>query len=223
MKRPKASPPVETRLYNAEQNRVGLERLMFFSDAVFAIAITILVLDIHLPSGVDLASGDQLLSSLLALWPKYLAYLISFLVIGLYWMNHHHKFLFIKKFDHLLLSLNLLFLMVIAFIPFPTAVMSETINMTSSIFYALVMAAAGVLLAVLWLHATRRQVLFDLHLSRQQRWREATGPLAIALIFLLSIGVAYVDLGLVRIFWLLIIPISLVLNIRREAGTSASR
>jgi uncharacterized membrane protein len=218
MKRSKAPPIAETKPYNADQNRLGLERLMFFSDAVFAIAITILVLDIRLPSGVDLTSDEQLLRSLTALWPKYLAYLISFLVIGLYWMNHHRKFLFIKKFDHLLLSLNLLFLMVIAFIPFPTTVMSESINLASSVFYALVMAAAGLLLALLWLHATRRHNLFDLHLSKQQRWREATGPLAIALIFLLSIGVAYLDLGLVRIFWLLIIPVSLALNIHREAA-----
>ena len=113
----KAGPPTEVKPYNAEQNRTGLERLMFFSDAVFAIAITILVLDIHLPSGVDLSSDRQLLSALGGLWQKYLAYIISFWVIGLYWINHHRKFLFIKKFDHRLLSLNLLFLMVMDICP----------------------------------------------------------------------------------------------------------
>jgi uncharacterized membrane protein len=217
MKRSKAPPPAETKLYNAEQSRTGLERLMFFSDAVFAIAITVLVLDIHLPSGVDLSNDHQLLNAMVGLWYKYLAYIISFWVIGLYWINHHRKFLFIKKFDHLLLTLNLLFLMVIAFIPFPTSVMSEYVNLTSSIFYALVMALAGLFLAILWMHAVRNHKLMDIHLSKQQRWREAAGPLAIAVIFLLSVGIAYMDLSLVRIFWLLIIPVSLVLNIRREA------
>ncbi len=214
----KTTPPPETKPYTSEQNKTGLERLIFFSDAVFAIAITILVLDIRLPAGVDLTGDSQLQSALIDLWPKYLAYVLSFWVIGLYWMNHHRKFLSIKKFDHLLLSLNLLFLMVIAFIPFPTAVVSEYPNRTASIFYALIMALGGLLLAILWQHAARNPQLIDLHLSKRQRWREAAGPLAITAIFVLSIGVAFFAAGWVRVVWILIIPVSILLNVRREAA-----
>jgi len=191
---------------------------MFFSDAVFAIAITVLVLDIHLPVGGESADNNQLLAMLLGLWHKYLAYLISFWVIGLYWINHHRKFLLIKKFDHLLLSLNVLLLMVIAFIPFPTAVISENGNRTATIFYALIMALAGLLLAILWLHAARKNALVDARLSRRHRWREASGPLITAAIFLLSIGVAFFDEGLVRILWILILPVSIITGVRREAA-----
>jgi uncharacterized membrane protein len=218
MRRSKSPLPIENKPYNAEQNRLGLERLMFFSDAVFAIAITVLVLEIHLPTGVDVANDRQLLSILGGLWTKYFAYLISFWVIGRYWLNHHRKFLYIKRFDYQLLSYNLLLLMVIAFIPFPTEVMSENGNRTASIFYATIMALAGLLLTLLWYHATRNHNLIDFHISKQQVWREMVGPLAIAALFLISIGISFLDAGLVRLFWLLIIPASLLLNLQREAA-----
>jgi uncharacterized membrane protein len=209
VKKSKATPRLEHNPYTSEQNRIGLERLMFFSDAVFAIAITVLVLDIHLPAGGESANDNQLFIMLTGLWHKYLAYIISFWVIGIYWINHHRKFLYIKRFDHQLLSLNLLLLMVIAFIPFPTAVISENATRTATIFYALVMALGGLVLAVLWMHAAYNHKLINPQLNKRRRWREAAGSLAIAAIFFLSIGVAYLDESLVRICWVLIIPVSL--------------
>jgi uncharacterized membrane protein len=213
--KPSKSPSAEKKPYNTEQNRLGLERLMFFSDAVFAIAITVLVLEIRLPTGVDVASNQELLNILGGLWTKYFAYLISFWVIGRYWINHHRKFLYIKRFDHQLLSYNLLLLMVIAFIPFPTEVMSENGNQTASIFYASIIALAGLLLALLWHHATHNHNLIDFHISKQQVWREMAGPIVIAALFIFSIGIAFINAGLVRLFWLLIIPATLLINFQR--------
>lgn len=215
MKEPKRVVPSERGQAASTQNRIGLERLIFFSDAVFAIAITILILEIHLPAGADSADDSQLLLMLTALGPKYLAYVISFWVIGLYWISHHHKFLLIQRFDNSLLSLNLLFLMLIVFIPFPTAVLSESITHTASVFYALVMALAGLLLAILWWHAARHHNLIDPQLDRRLRLREVAVPLATAAIFILSIGVAFLNENLVRIFWTLILPVTLFINSKR--------
>jgi uncharacterized membrane protein len=86
------------------QNRLALERLVFFSDAVFAIAITILVLDIRLPAGADSASSRELFLLLAGLWQEYLAFFISFWVIGLCWISHHRKFLHIRRVDNQLLT-----------------------------------------------------------------------------------------------------------------------
>jgi uncharacterized membrane protein len=202
----------------SDQNRIGLERLIFFSDAVFAIAITVLILDIHLPPGGDTADNGQLLRILTGLWHKYLAYIISFWVIGQYWISHHRKFLLIKRFDNRLLSFNLLLLLVIAFIPFPTAVISENGNRTATIFYALVMALGGLLVTVLWWHAVRNHNLVDHQLSRKLLRQELVAPLATAAIFLLSIGISFLDAGLVRIFWALIIPVSMISNARRRTA-----
>src|SRR6266511_2077549 len=99
---------------------MGKGRVEAFSDGVFAIAITLLILIIEPPSGKrSLAHG------LVRLWPTYLAYAASFLTIGIIWVNHHAVFHQIGKVDRPLLFLNVLFLMVVAFIPFPTHVVAE--------------------------------------------------------------------------------------------------
>jgi uncharacterized membrane protein len=198
------------------QSRLALERLVFFSDAVSAIAITILVLDIRLPPGADSATSHELLLSLSSLWPKCLAYFVSFWVIGLSWMSHHRKFLCIQRMDYQLLTLNLVMLMMIAFIPFPTAVMSENLSFTATAFYALTMILASLSGLGLWWHAAGKHRLIDPSLDRRQIWREASVPLATTLIFAVSIGVAVLDAGLARICWVLVFPVAFFL--RRRAA-----
>jgi uncharacterized membrane protein len=197
------------------ENRLSLERLVFFSDAVFAIAITILVLDIRLPAGAASGNGRELLLSLTGLWQEYLAFFISFWVIGLSWMSHHRKFLFIQRVDNRLLVLNLLMLMMIAFIPFPTAVMSGNVSFTATSFYALTMILASLSSLVLWWHAARDRHLLDPNLDERRIWREATVHLATIAIFILSIGVAALEAGLARICWVLVFPVAYLL--RRNA------
>jgi uncharacterized membrane protein len=211
-----ATAPNELEQDSTPQNRLALERLVFFSDAVFAIAITLLVLDIRLPTGADSASSRELLLSLAGLWPEYLAFFISFWVIGLCWISHHRKFLYIRRVDNQLLTLNLLMLMMIAFIPFPTAVMSENVSFTATAFYALTMTLACLSGLILWWHAAHNHRLVDPNLDRRQIWREASVPLATIVIFLLSMGVAVFDAGLARICWVLVFPVALFL--RRRAA-----
>jgi uncharacterized membrane protein len=215
MSKLKAPVPEKLKPDAISKDRLGLERLIFFSDAVFAIAITVLVLDIRLPSGADSASDRQLLLLLAGLWHKYLAYLISFWVIGLCWISHHRKFLRIQRVDNRLLSLNLLMLMVIAFIPFPTAVMSESLSFTATAFYALIITLAGLSGLILWWHAARNHNLIDPRLDDHQIWGEASVPVATIAIFVLSIGVGFVDARLARLCWVLVFPVSLFL--RRKA------
>jgi uncharacterized membrane protein len=189
-------------------DHVGLERLIFFSDAVFAIAITLLALDIRLPAGVGALSNAQLLDQLLGSWRKYLAFVISFLAIGTFWVAHHRRFRFIKRYDRGLLMLNLLFLMVIAFVPFPTSVISESGNRTATIFYALTMTLAGLMLTAIWWYASRRNRLTDTQLDAPQRRRQWVGLLLTVALFVLSIGLAFLNEDLARLSWLLVVPIS---------------
>lgn len=130
-------------------DETGLERIIFFSDAVFAIAITLLALEIRLPSLPAQATNAQLLAALGALGPRYLSYAISFLVIGLLWLGHHRAFRHVHQYSNRLIFLNILFLLVIGFLPFPTVVIGEFGNAVGTIFYAAAMAAAGLLLALL--------------------------------------------------------------------------
>jgi uncharacterized membrane protein len=192
-----------------ERESLGLERLVFFSDAVFAIAITILVLDIRLPAGEEAFTNAQLSAQLLGIWQKYLAYIISFLVIGSFWTSHHRKFRYIRRYDSNLLLLNLLLLMAIAFIPFPTSVISEYGNRTATIFYALTMIVSGLMSVALWWYATRHNRLIDAQMDAGMRQQLFVSPLITIAVFLLSIGIAFINENLARFSWLLIIPVSI--------------
>lgn len=196
---------------NPAQDRFGLDRLVFFSDGVFAIAITLLVLEIRLPGGQALDDA-QLLAGLLEIWHKYLAYAISFLVIGTFWISHHRKFRYIRRYDGRLLMFNLFFLMVVAFIPFPSSVISETSNSTATIFYALTMVLAGFWMAALWSYASRNNRLTDPHLDAPTRRRELARPLTTSLLFLVSIGIALINGDVARLSWFLILPLTLYAN-----------
>ena len=133
-------------------------RIEAFSDGVFAIAITLLVIEIGVPHLGDEPEGTSLLGALFEQWPSYLGYVISFLVIGTVWANHHNRFRFIAHSDHVLLFLNTLFLMCVAFIPFPTALLAEYLRepeqrTTAVAVYSGTLAVTAIFFTVLWLYA----------------------------------------------------------------------
>jgi uncharacterized membrane protein len=198
-------------------DHTGLERLIFFSDAVFAIAITLLALEIRLPANVNLESNDALLAALLEIWPKYLSYAISFLVIGMYWMSHHRMFRFITRYDQRLIFLNLLLLMAVAFIPFPTSIIGEYGNRTATICYALTMALTGFLGGGIWLHANRGGRLVTQRLAPAEFRHTLMRVLSPPLIFLLSIALAFYDASFAQYSWILIAVVMLILR-PAEAG-----
>src|SRR6185295_10024553 len=100
-------------------------RLDAFSDGVFAIAITLLILEIRVP---EIGPGESLGHALKDLWPSYIAYATSFGVIGIMWANHHNLFRLVHRTDHLLLMLNLALLLCVGFIPFPTALVARYLS-----------------------------------------------------------------------------------------------
>jgi uncharacterized membrane protein/molybdopterin converting factor small subunit len=188
-------------------DHLGLERLVFFSDAVFAIAITLLALDIRLPAAQSSLTNLQLANLLQSIWPKYMAYAISFLVIGGFWIGHHRRFRFIERYDTNLLLINLFLLMAVAFIPFPTSILSEYGNRTATIFYALSITAAGLLSTADWVYASYHNRLIDPHMTLDKRRRESLRTLVVPAIFMISIGVSFINEDLAKYTWLLIIPV----------------
>jgi uncharacterized membrane protein len=134
-------------------------RLEAFSDGVFAIAITLLILEIHIPT-VDEVEGDAtLLRALLDLWPSYFGFVVSFLTIGIMWVNHHNCFRYFRTVDHWLLTINLLLLLCVSFIPFPTALLAEHIThhdeRTATVFYSGVFFVTACVYNMLWRYPTR--------------------------------------------------------------------
>jgi uncharacterized membrane protein len=122
-------------------------RIEAFSDGVFAIAITLLVLDLKPPH--DLAPGG-LRSGLLAQWPAYVSFLASFAVIGIMWMNHHHMFRLIGRATHGVLLLNTLLLLMITVVPFPTALVAAYIGNDGEYLAAIIYTGWFVLTSLAW-------------------------------------------------------------------------
>lgn len=175
-------------------------RIEAFSDGVFAIAITLLILDLHVPPP---ASG-HLWSALARQWPTYIAFLISFAFIGIMWVNHHRLFNHIRRTDNALMFLNLLLLLGVTFVPFPTALLSahyETPDRTiaAAVFngtYVLI----GVFFNVLWFHAVKSGLLDPetLESAALISRNSAFGPVW----YLLCLGLTWIS-----------VPASLALNV----------
>lgn len=131
-----------------------------FSDGVFAIAITLLVLEIAVPAG----SEDDLLQALVDQWPSYLGYLVSFSTIGAAWIGHTVITEYLDRADPVFLRLNMLLLLVVSFLPFPTRLLAEytddaNAERVAATFYGINLLLTMTMLSVLWRHAVRRQLV----------------------------------------------------------------
>jgi uncharacterized membrane protein len=179
-----------------------LDRIVFFSDAVFAIAITILVLDIRVPDGL---SPTELPDQVLNLGPKYLSFVISFLVLAIYWQAHHRVFRAITGYDRTLVWLNFLFLMAVAFLPFPTSLLGEySKEQISVVIYATNAAMASLLLVAISWYATSGHRLVAPDLDDEAEGVQRFQGLAVPVVFLLSIGVSYFSPMAAMYSWLLL-------------------
>jgi uncharacterized membrane protein len=163
---------------------VSTGRIEMFSDGVFAIAITLLVLEIHPPEDTG-----RLAHELGELWPSYVGYVVSFLLIGLVWANHHMMFDHIVRADRTLF-LNVLLLLAVAFLPFPTAVMAnafqdEAGEKVAVVFYGGTLVVGGVFFNAVWQYARRDHALLGAHISpeeaRQIGRRFLLGPILYAI------------------------------------------
>jgi TMEM175 potassium channel family protein len=173
----------------AVSESAGLDRIKFFSDAVFAIAITLLILNVALPSGTK---QSDLAHELNSIWPEYEAFAFTFLLIGLRWLTHLIQFRHIRGYDVTLLSLNLALLFVVAFLPFASKVLADyPDSRPACILYAASMAVAGVLSTALWYHACHKPSLIDPGLDSYTRknmlLRWATVPAFFGIAILLVI------------------------------------
>ena len=142
--------------------RWGTSRTEAFSDGVLAIAITLLVLEISVPS----TAFDDLWQGIADEWPSYLAYATSFLTIGAIWLGHHGIFRRLRWIDARVMRVNLLLLMAVAFLPFPTTLMAEAIHdsdaeRAATIFYGASLLVVSGLLALLWRVASGDRALLE--------------------------------------------------------------
>jgi uncharacterized membrane protein len=176
---------------------------VFFSDAVFAIAITLLALDLRVPQIPQSLAAAELPSALLELQPKFYSFVLSFWIIGVYWLAHHRIFYHLRTYDRGMLLINLLFLMWVVLMPFSASLLGEYEDLQLTvIIYALHNALASLSLSWLWRHASKDGRLVETNLDpRVARYNNLRG-LLLPTIFVLSIGISFISVEIARLSWL---------------------
>jgi uncharacterized membrane protein len=188
----------------------GNERVMAFSDGVFAIAITLLVLGLEVPSNVPRAGLIALIPEFV---PRLAAHAVTFAILGIYWVGHHNMFIYIKRHDRTLLWLNNLFLLFVAAMPFPTGlIVRYPDDKLSIIVYASALVCAGLSLEFIWIYAThRRQMVahdIDPELVTFVHRRVLVAPAA----YLLAIALSFVSITAAKILFVAVAVAYIVPN-----------
>jgi uncharacterized membrane protein len=193
-------------------------RVLAFSDGLFAIAMTLLVVAIAVPQLADAASVGDLAESLDEKSSEFVSFFISFAVIGRYWVAHHQFFARLASMDGGLVTINLVYLAFIAFLPFPTDLLGTYFeNPLSIAIYAVNVAIVSGLEVVLFRHAHQRRLMRDQLPAEIYRWGviQSASPV---LFFLLSVPVAFVSTELAVACWFLTLPFAIISDRWKPAG-----
>jgi uncharacterized membrane protein len=183
-------------------------RVEAFSDGVFAIAITLLILAVGIEQSIAHGGVEHVL---LHLWPAYIAYAVSFLTVGIMWVNHHQIFRHFRRVDRPLLLLNILLLMCISFTPFPTRVVAdhatnEADRQSAAVLYGLTMTLTAICFFAVWYYGSRRLLRPDTDMrevsgiTRSYLPGAPTYALATAIAFINSIA-SLIIFGAIAIFY----------------------
>ena len=199
--------PAPARSDEVDDKGIGVDRIAAFSDAVFAVAITLLVLNIDVPQVPANLVSEKLSSEIWALWPQFAAFIVSFVIIGFFWIFHHMMFRVIRRYTIPFLWMNLMLLMCIVFIPFTAALFSEYPSTeVATMFYAGSWAVPSLILALMWWYATKDKRLVDKDYSTMKGWHATVAFLITGLVFLLSMPIALINVSAAQYFWLVLIP-----------------
>jgi uncharacterized membrane protein len=192
---------------------LSVEKLSLFSDAVFAIAITLLAIDIRVPLLAENLISSQLSNEIVGLAPKFISFILSFFIVGSYWMIYHRTFRLIKRYDQGLIFLNLLFLMFVVLLPFPNDLIGKyPTQQIAVVTYAIFLFATGISLCLLWVHASKGHRLIDEILSPKYI-RTFTLRLFISPgVFLISIAVSFLNPLYCLVLWSCTFPVGIIFN-----------
>ncbi len=199
--------------FREPRESVGIDRINGFSDAVFAVAITLLILTIDVPEVARELADSQLPGALREMWPKFFGFGLSFIIIGLFWVSHHYLFSSLREYDRVLIWLNHFFLMSIVFLPFPTEMMSRYDGSRFATgFYACSMAACSLMTSLLWWYGTVFKDLTSGGIGAGRRKDVIFTFLAVAAVFTASLAVLPLSDPAAKWSWMLIWPASMVIG-----------
>ncbi|TAK36272.1 MAG: DUF1211 domain-containing protein [Chloroflexota bacterium] len=195
------------------ENDDGLkDRILALSDGIFGFAMTLLVITLEVPQLPEQSTSDDLLGALLDLAPQAQSYVISFVVLGAYWIGHHRVFKYIHSADGRLAQFNVLYLMCIAFMPLPTAVLGDySGDQVAVVLYAATLATASLLMWLIWEYAWKGR-LVEPNLDPRLKAHNSLVVLLSAAVFVVSIGLSFWSPSAAMWSWLLTAAIHPILD-----------
>jgi uncharacterized membrane protein len=194
-------------------NKLQIERLLFFSDAVIAIAMTLLIIEIKAPH-IENNSNSEVIKNINELIPKFVSFFISFFVIAIYWKAHHHLFGYVKKYTDKLIWLNILFLLSIVLMPFSSAFYSENFHLNIPYaIYCMNIFVTGLLNCWIIRYISSEKAKIAT-VSGNNLWRKyyTLRSLVAPLIFFLSMILSFYSTNLSRVCFILIFPVIYLLE-----------
>ena len=203
-RKPYISAPQEER---SNGNGTDTGRTISFSDAVIAIAITLLALDLKVPQVPESPAAAELPRALLELWPNLFSFVLSFWIIGSYWLAHRRISELVRAYDPTMQLINLLFLMWIVLMPFSSALVAEH-EQLPVVIYAVHNILTSLTLTWLWHHAARDSRLVEANLDPRLVRHSNLRSLVVQGVFLLSIGISFISVDVARLSWVLIWPLT---------------
>jgi uncharacterized membrane protein len=203
------------------RDSVEFARVLAFSDGLFAIAMTLLIVSVTVPHIADEDSIHDLADALNDLSPAFVSFFISFAVIGRYWLAHHQFISLLDAMDQAFIGLNLVYLAFIAFLPFPTALLGEYFsNPLSVVIYAVAVGIVSGMEVVLFRHAYRRDLLRRKPPPEVYRFG-VIASLSPLFFFAISIPVAFASTTLAVAIWFLTAPFGVLLERRAPEGVES--
>lgn len=195
------------------EHYIDKDRILAFSDAVFAFAATLLVLKIELSPDMREQIATQLPNALLTLLPQYMANIITFLIIGYYWLNHHAIFGLIEKLNATIVWVNLLLLISVSFLPFAVDLYGDYPNTSSVVvFYSISVAIVGYILVFLWWYSSHKHRFISHDISTKKINFTLARTFVAPIVFTLSIPLVYLHPVITQISWIFIFIGILLVN-----------
>jgi uncharacterized membrane protein len=193
------------------QHQLKLDHITSFADAIFAFSITFMAVSINIPNLAQNLTQTQVIDKLLESIPEFEIYVISFFVIGVYWIAYHQMLNQIVNSDMTVTWVTLIFLFFITLIPFATNLQIGFGYQILFVLFALVLAVAGALLTITWLHAVKNN-LIDKNLTQREIQAISLEAIIPVVVYFLSILVSFIDLQTAYYFWLVTIPAKMILR-----------
>lgn len=202
---------------------IGKNRIEALSDGIFAIVMTLLILELHVPSLPSTAPNVEVTPALLALWPKFVSYLVAFVSLGIFWVAHHIMYHAVRRADRTLLWLNIVFFMFVSMLPFSTSVLNAFPRaLVAPFLFGANLAIVGWLLFFQWVYVGSQPGMLAPFVTAEYRANVKFRMLTVPIATTLTAFVCFWSAGISVAIYLLLLPLYMLPGKQERAGSSAA-